>query len=371
MGIIEQLLAIARVTFSESIRQPVVAVVALAGVILLILANPLTTFTLEDDQRMLIEVGMSTIFLAGLLLSALLATGVLTREIENRTVLTVVSKPVERPVLLLGKYLGVLAAILISYAFLACVFMLVVRHGVMPTVATPYQAPVLLFGIGAGLVALAFAIFTNFFYGWSFGATFVSVGAPLLLLAFLATAPFKHDFSMLPLNPPPSEVPGYTPDALAPFVLRNLNLELWKAIGFAGLALAVLTSIAVAISTRLGLVLTLIATIGVFVLGLLSDWIFARRIVVLEKAIASADASHWWDFDHLSWGLFKSLQAITPNFQLFWLVDAVNQKKPIVLMHGADGVWVGYGLTVFAYGMVLIIAALALGTILFQRREVG
>jgi len=371
MGIIEQLLAIARVTFSESIRQPVVAIVAVAGVILLILANPLTTFTLEDDQRMLIEVGMSTIFLAGLLLAALLATGVLTREIENRTVLTVVSKPVERPVLLMGKFLGVLAAIVISYAFLACVLMLVVRHGVMPTVATPYDQPVLIFGIGAGLVALGFALFTNYFYGWSFGATFVTAGTPLLLLAFLGTLPFKHDFSILPLNPPPSEVAGYTPDDLGTFVLRNLNLELWKAIIFAGMALTVLSAIAVALSTRLGLVLTLLSTIGVFILGLLSDWIFARRIAALESVMASAGAGRWWDSDHLLWGLFKGLQAIVPNFQLFWLVDAVNQKKPIVMMRVADGSWDGYGVSVLAYGAVMTIAALALGTVLFQRREVG
>lgn len=371
MGIIEQLLAIARVTFFESIRQPVVAVVAIAGVVILILANPLTTFTLEDDQRMLIEVGMSTIFVSGLLLAALLATGVLTREIENRTVLTVVSKPVERPVLLLGKFLGVLAAILISYAFLACVFMLVVRHGVMPTVATPYQAPVLLFGIGAGLLAMGFAIFANFFYGWSFGATFVLSGAPLLLTAFLASLPFNHDFSLLPLNPPPSEVPGYTPDDLALFVRRNLNIELWKAIIFAGVALTVLTAIAVAISTRLGLVLTLIATIGIFVLGLLSDWVFARRIAALEKIMAATEGGRWWDTDHLTWAACKAAQTIVPNFQLFWLVDAVNQKKPIVIFGEMDGATQAYGLMVLAYGLAMTVVALGCGALLFQRREVG
>lgn len=372
MGIIEQLLAIARVTFAESIRQPVVAVIAVAGVILLVLANPLTTFTLEDDQRMLVEVGISTVFLAGLLLAALVATGVLTREIENRTVLTVVSKPVDRPVLLLGKFLGALGAILVCYAFLACAYMLVVRHGVMPTVATPYQLPVLTFGIAAAAAALGFAVFTNFFYGWSFGATFVLAGTPLLLLAFLATLPFKHDFSMLPMTPEPSPYVGYTPDDLGSFVLRNLNVELWKALMFAGLALTVLTSFAIALSTRLGLVLTLVATISIFVLGLLSDWIFARRIAALEKTMAVAESARWWDGDHVLWATCKTAQALVPNFQLFWLVDAVNQKKPI-LMFGAGETawWQGYGVMVIAYGAVMTLMALAIGTLLFQRREVG
>ncbi len=373
MGIIEQLLAIARVTFSESIRQPVVAVVALAGVAILVLSNPLTTFTLEDDQRMLIEVGMSTIFLAGLMLAVLLATSVLTREIENRTVLTVVSKPVERPVLLMGKFLGVLAAILAVYAFLACAFMLVVRHGVMPTVATPYQRPVLIFGIAAFLLSVGFAGFANYFYGWSFGATTVLTGIPLLLVAFLATLPFKHDFSVLPLNPPPSLVPGYTPEDLGRFVQKNLNLELWKAIGLAAMGLTVLTSIAVALSTRLGLVLTLVATVGVFVMGLLSDWVFARRIAALDKAFAAnPGAGQWWDADHLIWGGCKFAQAVIPNFQTFWLVDAVNLKKPIVFLGAqAEGATQAYGLMVLGYGAMMTVMALALGTLLFQRRQVG
>lgn len=372
MGIIEQLLAISRVTFAESIRQPVVAVIALAGVIILILSNPLSTFTMEDDQRMLIEVGLSTTFLAGLLLAVLLATSVLTREIENRTVLTVVSKPVERPVLLLGKFLGVLGAILASYAFLACVFMLVVRHGVMPTVATPYEAPVLAFGIGAAVLTLGFATFANYFYGWSFGATTVLTGIPLLLIAFLATLPFKHDFSVLPLNPPPSTIPGYTPDDLGRFVIKNLNLELWKAIVLAGVGLTVLTAFAVALSTRLGLVLTLVSTVGIFVLGLLSDWVLARRIASLEKVFEANPGGSWWDVDHLTWGAFRTLQAIIPNFQTFWLVDAVNQKKPIVFFATqSEGEAQAYGLMVLAYGAVMTIMALALGALLLQRREVG
>lgn len=372
MGIIEQLLAIARVTFSESIRQPVVAVVALAGVAILVLSNPLSTFTMEDDQRMLVEVGLSTIFLAGLLLAVLLATSVLAREIENRTVLTVVSKPVERPVLLLGKFLGVLGAILASYAFLACVFMLVVRHGVMPTVATPYQAPVLVFGISAAVLTIGFAAFANFFYGWSFGATTVLTGVPLFLIAFLGTLPFKHDFSVLPLNPPPSTVPGYTPDDLGRFVITNLNFELWKAILLAGVGLMVLTAFAVALSTRLGLVLTLVTTVGIFVMGLMSDWVLGRRIAVLEKSLSANPGGSWWDLDHLTWGLCKSAQAIIPNFQTFWLVDAVNQKKPIVfLATQAEGEAQAYGLMVLGYGVAMTIMALALGTLLFQRREVG
>src|SRR6476619_3674644 len=97
----EQLLAISRNTFFESIRQPIVLVLLIVAALAILLSNPLSSFTMEDDQRMYVDLGLATVFLAGTLLAAFIATGVLTREIENRTVLTVVSKPVGRPLFII------------------------------------------------------------------------------------------------------------------------------------------------------------------------------------------------------------------------------------------------------------------------------
>jgi hypothetical protein len=64
----------------------------------------------------------------------------------------------------------------------------------------------------------------------------------------------------------------------------------------------------------------------------------------------------------MEWGLFRALQAIVPNFQLFWMADAVTQKKVI----GWD--YLGMALP---YGLTVIVMSLAAGTLMFQRREVG
>ena len=93
MTFLEQLWAIARNTFRECVRQPVVLVVLTAGVLLIVLSIPFSGFTLMDDQRMFIDIALSTIFVAGTILAAFLATSAIAREIDNRTVLTVVSKP--------------------------------------------------------------------------------------------------------------------------------------------------------------------------------------------------------------------------------------------------------------------------------------
>ena len=110
MATLEQLLAIARNTFFESIRQPVLLVVLVICTILVVLSNPFSAYTMTDDNKMFVDIGLSTVFIGGAILSAFIASNVITREIENRTVLTVVSKPVSRPVFIFGKYVGVCGA---------------------------------------------------------------------------------------------------------------------------------------------------------------------------------------------------------------------------------------------------------------------
>ena len=345
MAWIEQFLAIARNTFLECIRQPVALVMIVVGTLLIVLSNPFSAFTMQDDQRMFIDIGLSTIFTCGAVLAAFLATGVVNREIENRTVLTVVSKPVPRPVFVLGKFGGVVMAITAITLWLGVVFMLVELHGTLPTVRTPWHQPVLTFGSMALVLALVGATWSNYFYGSNFTASLVTLGAILLTLAYLLSLLFKPDWGSETLS-------------------NSFRPELWKAIGTLLLAEAVLGAIAVAASTRLGQVLTLASVLGLFILGLLSDWLFARRIEQIGAMLAKIppDQQHWLDANHLELGVFRALQAVVPNFQVFWLADAVTQKKPI----GLD--YLQYALP---YGFVLIAMSLAAATALFQRREVG
>ncbi|MGA1401251.1 MAG: ABC transporter permease subunit, partial [Phycisphaerales bacterium] len=233
IGFLEQLWAIARTTFAESIRQPVLLVVLTAGTILVVLSNPFSGYTLEDDQRLFLDLGMSTMFICGVVLAAFLATSVLNREIENRTALTVLSKPVSRPTFILGKYLGVSAALLAALAFLALAFLLVEVHGTMQTVRTPYHLPALTFGSSAVVLAILAGAAANFLYGSAFTSTSVLVGLPLLTLAYVLTLLFAHDWA---------------PQAIS----TEFESQILLAIGGMATALLTLVAVAIAASTRLG-----------------------------------------------------------------------------------------------------------------------
>ncbi|MGQ0626673.1 MAG: hypothetical protein ACT4PL_01070, partial [Phycisphaerales bacterium] len=105
---------IARTTFLESVRQPVYGLlIALCGLFQVINTSSLgyslgygDSSEVSGDNKLLLDVGLATILFCGTLLAGFVATAALSREIENKTVLTVVSKPVPRPVVVIGKYIG-------------------------------------------------------------------------------------------------------------------------------------------------------------------------------------------------------------------------------------------------------------------------
>ena len=357
MSLLEQFLAIARNTFLESIRQPVVFVIALAGTLFIALSNPFATFTLENDQRMFVDIGLSSVFLAGVIGAAFVATNVLTREIENRTVLTVVSKPVPRPIFILGKYLGVSLCLLVLMTYLILTFMIVDVHGSLETAASKYHMPVLVFGGCGILIGVGAGIWCNYFYNWAFGATTLIFMVPIAALVYLLVLVFEREWATQAIS-------------------TDFRPQLWIAAGMLFMAVLILSSIAIAASTRLNQLLTLIVTCGFFMLGLLSDWLFGRPLARMNDALrenaelaaagaestGSAGPVALQGFAIVEYWALSIAHTVVPNFQIFWLADAVNQGHPIPFQY--------VGITL-GYGTLLILAALCIAVILFQRREVG
>lgn len=345
LAFFEQLWAIARTTYAESIRQPVLMVAITAGTILVILSNPFSGYTLDDDQRLFVDLGLSTIFVIEVVLAAFLATNVLNRELENRTALTVLSKPVARPTFILGKYLGVSGALLTSMVFLGLVFLLAEVHGTLQTVTTPYHQPVLTFGISAVALAVAAGAAANFLYGWAFTSTTVLLGVPLLLLAYVLSLLFDTD---------------WTPHAMS----TEFEPDIVVAIASLALGLLMLVAVAIAASTRLGQLPTLATTVVVFLVGLLSDWLFGRPIAALEARFAETAPGDLSMFDasHLLYWACRTAYAVVPNFQIFWLTDAITQGRSIPI---------SYLVLAVPYGLLVIVACLAIASALFQRREIS
>lgn len=316
-------------TFIETIRQPIYPVILGVTVMLLILNVSLSAFTLESggDDKLLLDLGLSTLLLSGLFLAAFSAAGVLSREIENRTVLTVISKPVSRPLFILGKFLGLVGAQLVAQYICTLVFFLTIRHGVMANTTDPWDLPVWIFGGLAVLISLVVAGFRNYLYGKHFPTAAISLAGVLLTMALLLVA--KFDKKLEPI----------------PFASDFIGGQVIIAAYFVSLIVIIMTAVALAASTRFGQVMTLLTCTCVLGVGIMADYLFGGQLS--------------------GTGIGKWLCGAIPNVGPFWIIDGLTANSPDTTAT------LEYVIYVTAYGLLISTGIVALAIAAFQRREVG
>ena len=322
-----KLLAIAGNTFTESIRQPIYGVILLVTAGMMYACIIFAGFSLDDDDKLLKEFGLSTLLMSGLFLAAFSAAGILSGEIENKTALTVISKPVSRAVFILGKFLGLVAALSVAFYLSTIVLLLLVRHGVMQDSAKPFDLPVILFGVGGVLLAWGLAGFCNYFYAMHFSANAVLFSLVTLTVALVLVSWIDVDW------------------AVQPFGKDVLRANLLTGVLLVFLVVVMITAVAVAASTRSGQVITLLTCLGVLLVGLMSDYFFGSATVDDSGSVVLA-----------------ALYRIVPNTGFFWVADAVSFDQEVSRRY--------VGLAAM-YSALYTTAALLIGLALFRRREVG
>lgn len=397
-----QLLAITKNTYLQTIRQPLYGIIVLVTLGGMALAPSLTGWTLEDDNKMLRDIGLSTLLIQGLFLACFVASSVLNTEIDDKTVLTVVAKPISRPVFLLGKYLGLLGALTTAHYLAGIAFFMTMRHGVLQTAAETHDVTVLILGPGLMLLLVIAATILNYVYDSRFLPTLITLA---LLFGTLSTAILlvidrdwqlqTYEITQSMDNLPPQLIDNTKLKGIIEFrplegerqfaghrgvlvrktwqgpiseadqqYLLNLSDDLqWKkdvsflvqdARGLQGVeilkagflilvALALLSSLALAVSTRLGMLSTFLICLIALSAGLAADQVV--------KPIAEAG---------VTWA--EVLYRLIPNFQCFWMVDALSDHQVIP--------W-GYVASATAYSALYAAALLILGMALFETREVG
>jgi hypothetical protein len=114
--------AVAFAAFREGFRQPLFWVLFLFGILALVVSLVVPYFTFGEDLVMVKDLGYDTMMLAAALFGTIAASQSISEEIEGRTAITLMSKPVSRRQFLLGKFLGILLASLLMFALLGWIF---------------------------------------------------------------------------------------------------------------------------------------------------------------------------------------------------------------------------------------------------------
>ncbi len=317
------LFTIAKNTFTETLRQPVYAIIITIALLLFLISPSLTMYTMSDDNKLLREIGLSTLFLTSLFIAIFSASGAVAEEMENKTITTVLSKPVRRPIFIVAKFMGVVAAVVLAHYICTVALLMTIRHGVLETVRDTHDWTVI--STAAISVSLAFLLsaFFNYAYDWKFSSTAVVLGGIFAALAIIFLAFIDRDWQFNPQN-------------------NGINtLDIYGSLLLL-LAAIIIAALALAFSARFNVVTTLAGCIGIFLLGLISDYVFGRLA-----------QTHLWA---------KIGRFLVPNLQIFWISDAIYEESVVPLK---------YIIISASYALCYTAAILALAVALFQRRQVG
>lgn len=313
------------ITFStmlEMTRQPVYLILLAGSLVFTVLLASTYYPGIGEDPRIVKQSVLALIFVTGLFSAALNASASVAREIRNGTALAVLSKPVGRMRFLLAKFAGLSLALALQTGVQLLGALLASRMAFDSWGSPDWLA------IGVIFTALALGFLVagaaNFFAHRPFTSNAVLAVSGFMLVAFIVINFFNRAGELQPFG-------------------AGVDWRMIPAVVLILFALLVLAAVAVACSTRLDTVATLVVCSGVFLVGLMSDYFFGRAAA------------------HGSW-IADALHTIIPNWQVFWMADALGGKQFIPWSYVANTA---------AYVAGYLTVTLSLALALFEDRELN
>ena len=114
--------AIAWVTTKEAVQQPLFLILTVLGLFALFIFLFIPYHTLGEDIVMVITQGLTLVKLMAVFLAIWTASTSIADEIEGKTALMILAKPVGRRSFIIGKYVGVMIAVTVLFLILAIFF---------------------------------------------------------------------------------------------------------------------------------------------------------------------------------------------------------------------------------------------------------
>ncbi len=119
---IERVSGVALNTFRESIRDKVLVTLIVFAVLVMGSARVIQPLALGEEAKVIKDLGLSAITLFCVLISILVGGRIVYKEVEKRTIYIMLAKPVRRWEFILGKYLGLMAVLVVSLVVMTAAF---------------------------------------------------------------------------------------------------------------------------------------------------------------------------------------------------------------------------------------------------------
>lgn len=114
-----RVLAIAKNAFREAVRDRILYNLIVFVLLITVSAIFLGELTAGEEARVIVNLGLSAVLIFGTFISIFVGVSLVWKEIEKKTVYSILSKPVARSEFIVGKYLGLCATVFANLAVMA------------------------------------------------------------------------------------------------------------------------------------------------------------------------------------------------------------------------------------------------------------
>jgi Cu-processing system permease protein len=139
-------LEIAVNVFRESVRDKVLYNLVLFAVLMMAASYLIGQLTAGQDVKIIKDLGLAATLIFGLFIAVFIGIGLVSKEVERRSIYSLLAKPIERTHVVLGKYLGLALTLVVNVAIMTAALYVVLaymRWGVDPAVERSWDAPAL------------------------------------------------------------------------------------------------------------------------------------------------------------------------------------------------------------------------------------
>jgi ABC-type transport system involved in multi-copper enzyme maturation permease subunit len=179
MGIsILRIWAIAANGFREVIRDRILYFIGFFALLMAFALRLLPEIAVGTHQKIFLDLGLAAIGLLGVMVAVFVGTGLINKEIDKRTILVLIPKPLSRAEFILGKHLGLSGVLAVMLGVMLVIYLLMllgmkVSFQPLPLIVSVFYLGLELILIAA--VAIAFGVFTS-----SILATLMTFGVYLM-----------------------------------------------------------------------------------------------------------------------------------------------------------------------------------------------
>lgn len=168
--------------FKESVRDRVPYNLVLFAVLLIVSSYLIGQLTAGQDVKIIKDLGLAATAIFGLFIAIFIGIGLVSKEVERRSIYALLSKPISRPQFIVGKYAGLVLTLAVNVAVMTVALYIVLAYLTYteaPEFRAGWDAP----GVDPRLLEAILLIFVELMVVTAIALLFSTFSTPLLAAA--------------------------------------------------------------------------------------------------------------------------------------------------------------------------------------------